>query len=376
MSRIDNILTRARDSLADHAKQRWTDDRLLRLVDEAQKDIARHSRLLKGTFDVALSTDIHTYELPEDMHLIVRATYDNCDIPLVSYDTMDEQAKKDVLSREGYGVERRGFSSPTCWELDTAGYVDRLIYDNRNMGEIRVYPMPDSTLVDNDYTFQQAGYLDHFSDEVKNPFGVLTTLGPADALLDDFGVTVSAEGVTYIVTDTNSCNGVHAIDEVEVTSPYGVMVELTDSIASIAFHGDEQLGLAVSIDGYNTDSAHGVITDLYDPDVSREEFKSVFGVLTSVNETNKAVKIWYIRTPKTLESAKDSLELPTMYDTALRLYVVGNAFLDDNDAANRQKGSDTLSMYDRELTLAQTTSSNDGASNATVLTTSYRGPFE
>ena len=377
MSRIESILTRARDSLADHAKQRWTDARLLRLVDEAHKDIARHSKLLKGTYDIALSTDIHTYELPDDVHLITRAAYDNCEIALVSYDTMDEQAKKDSLSCERHTtIERRSFSPTPCWELDSAGYVDRLVYDNRNMGEIRVYPIPDCSLVENDYTFQQAGYLDHIVDETNSPFGILTTLGSADALLDDFGVTVSAEGVSYIVTDLASCNGIEAIDEVTLTSPYGVLSELTDSVLSVAFHGDEQLGVAVSIDGYNTDSVHGVITSLYDPAIASEEFKSAFGPVTGVNETDATVKIWYVRTPATLEFSTDSLELPPMYDTAIRLYVVGNAFLDDNDAANRQKGTDTLGMYDRELNLAQTVSSADGARNATTLTTSYRGPFE
>ena len=205
---------------------------------------------------------------------------------------------------------------------------------------------------------------------------MLTTLGSADALLDDFGVTVSAEGVTYIVTDTASCNGVEAIDEVGFTSPYGLVAELTDTIASIAFHGDEQLGVAVSIDDYSIDSVYGVITSLYDPNIASEEFKDIFGLVTSVNETEEVVRVWYIRVPETIASTSDSLELPPMYDTAIRLYVVGNAFLDDNDAANRQKGTDTLSMYDRELTLAQTISSQDGARNSTTLTTSYRGPFE
>ena len=383
MSRIDDILVRARDSLADHAKQRWTDDRLLRLVDEAQKDIARHSKLLKGTFDISLSIDVHTYELPEDMFLITRASFDDCEITLVSYDSMDEQAKKDVLNRERYDVtERRlgrGFtdlSTSACWELDSAGYVDRLIYDNRNMGEIRVYPTPDESIAFNDYTFQQAGYLDPTLYATDSPFGVLTDVATPDTLIDALGVTVDADSITYLITDPDSCNGAELVDDIGFSSPYGLVAEITDNIASVAFHGDEQLGVAVSIDGYNADSIYGVVTDMYDPDINDEEFKTVFGVLTGVNESIGLVRIWYIKLPKTLTDVKDDLELPTMYDTAIRLYVVGNAFLDDNDAAYRQKGTDTLTMYDRELNLAQTTSSQDGARNPAALTTSYRGPFE
>ena len=211
MSRVDDILVRVRDSLADHAKQRWTDDRLLRLVDEAQKDIARHSKLLKDTFDISVSIDVHTYELPEDMFLITRAAFEDCEIPLVSYDSMDEQAKKDVLNHERYDVtERRlgrgftDFNLSSCWELDSAGYVDRLIYDNRNMGEIRVYPTPDESIADNEYTFQQAGYLDPTLYATDSPFGVLTDVVSPDTLLDDLGVTVDADSITFLITNPDS----------------------------------------------------------------------------------------------------------------------------------------------------------------------------
>ena len=43
MSRIDDILLRARDTLADPDSRRYTNDRLLRLLSDAQKDIGTSS---------------------------------------------------------------------------------------------------------------------------------------------------------------------------------------------------------------------------------------------------------------------------------------------------------------------------------------------
>ena len=41
MARIEEILVRVRDTLSDPNKERWSDERLLRLMDEAQKDVAK-----------------------------------------------------------------------------------------------------------------------------------------------------------------------------------------------------------------------------------------------------------------------------------------------------------------------------------------------
>ena len=61
MTRIANILTRVRDSLSDPSKDRWTDERLLRLIDEAQKDLAKKSLLLRTK--IGVRSEEHTSEL-------------------------------------------------------------------------------------------------------------------------------------------------------------------------------------------------------------------------------------------------------------------------------------------------------------------------
>lgn len=385
MSRIDDILVRVRDSLADAGKQRWSDERLIRLIDEAQKDIARHSKLLKGQAEFSLSVGEAFYALPDDLWLLQRATFNDCEIPLTSYDQLDEQGRKEVVNDRDYNAfeRHRGYNvnygdnyGRVCWELTTASRIEYLVYDNRDLSEIRVYPIPDENIAESTYTFQNAGFLDPVIYEANSPYGVLTDVPDADQLIEELGVTVDADSILFLITDPEGCNGVTLVDDVTFDSPFGLIGEIEDLVKDVGFHGDEQLGVVVGIDDYTLDSVFGVTTDLFDPEIDDEEFKSVFGVVTGVNESVAVIRIWYIRLPKVISLATDTLEIHSMFDTAIRYFVVGNAYLDDNDAAYRQKGTETLQMYERELDLAKTTSSRDGVSSPTNYRTSYRGPFE
>lgn len=310
-TRIVNILTRVRDTLADPNKERWSDERLLRLLDEAQQDVAKQSQLLKGTYDLSLVIGQAEYSLPEDLWLITRATFDDYEIPLRSYDNMDEQAKKDTLSRSGrLGVERtRGYSvnldsayRRANWEVSEGSNIEALIFDNRNMQNIRVYPIPDSSIAESAYTFENAG-----------------------------------------------------------TPEYA---------------GDELLGVSTSITDYSLSSIYGVITSLYEPSIENEIFDSVYGVVTGITESEVVVKIWYIKTPEALTTLADNLELPRMFDVALKHYVVGHALRDDLETQYREMGAESLNLYERELGIAKATNRTDGTRNATNHSSTYRGGFE
>lgn len=371
-TRIETILLRARDTLADIDKQRWSEPRLIRLIDEAQKDIARHSKILSGVVEFPLVPGTYMYTLPEDLFIIKRAAFADTEIPFVTYDSMDEQARK--VSNSRTGEHNRGYSANTStrttWQLDTANYIDSIIYDNRNMGEIRVYPIPDDGITENTYTFDNSGYLDPTIYATDSPYGIMSSVPTTDELVDILGIVTSAVAIDYHE------NGDVFESEVGFDSPYGLTAEIIDSVSSIGFHGDGLLGITVELDEYTFTSPEGVPTDLYDPEVEVEELSSVFGIITSASESDPAITLWYTRLPAEVTDVLDTLEIPSMYDTAIRLFVVGNAFLDDNDAGYRQKGQDTLNLYDRELSLAMTTHSVEGVRNPAALTTSYRGAFD
>ena len=308
-TRIESILTRARDTLADPNEERWTDARLIRLLDEAHKDLAKQTKILKGQHTILVEVGVYTYVLPENLWLITRATYADADINLVSYDSMDERVRKDRLSEQPNDSRERGYgyssaidySVKRAWQLDEGSEITALVYDNRNLHDIRVYPIPDAGIADNNYQFTNAG--------------------------------------------------------------------------DVSFYGDELLGVVTDITDYTFNSPFGLLAELYDPQIASES-SDTYGVTTAIDEANKAINIWYIRIPDELTAVTDDLETPTMFDVALKHYIVGHAFRDDLDVQYREMGAESIRLYNRELEIALETNRTDGTRNATAFTSTYRGAFE
>ena len=307
-TRIEKILLKARDVLADPLKERWSDERLIRLVDEGQKDIARHSKILHGQVSIPLAQDQATYSLPDDVWLMTRASFDDCPIPFLSYSNLDRQdfiaSLQNYTDNYSYGSQLNTFDfqniNYACWELTTASRVTAMVYDQRNMSEFRVFPIPDEGINTVTYTFENAG--------------------------------------------------------------------------PILFAGDELLGIVTAITDYTFDSIYGVVTGLFDPDVT-ENFLSLEGVVTSITEVFSNIHIWYIKDATEITSIDDTLELAPIFDTAIRYFVIAHAFLDDIDTSFRERGDNFVDMYSRELGLIQDTSNKNGV-RATQYKTNFRSAFE
>lgn len=309
-TRIEDILLRARDILADPDAERWTDDRLIRLIDEGQRDIAHQTRLLRGEVEIPLIIGQANYTLPDDVFLILRAGYDDCQVPFTTYDQMDELARTEVASDYRHysdSERRRGYSSSSfdrrvCWENAEGNEPQYIIYDKNNLQEIRVYPIPDEGIVDDLYTF--------------------TTDNPD-------------------------------------------------------FAGAELLGVVVDAEDYTFDQYNGVVVDLFDPQISIEvEDGSVpYGIVTDAFEYSANLKIWYVRTTKTISSINDELEIPTMFDVAIKHYVVWQAFRDDFDTRFMEKAEGARMMYLRDLEIVDDVASKN-AVRMPQRRTSYRGAFE
>lgn len=311
-TRIENIISKARDRLADPTGERWSDARLLRLVNDAHEDIVIHSEMLKATVDIPLVVNQFIYELPSDCYRLLRASYEATPLPLLSYNAMDEQGRKQIVNDTAMDYWERDKdrsvddfdSRQVTWQDDTGSTVEAVIFDNRNPQQIRFYPIPDEGIADSEYTFENAGPIEFAGDEL---YGVVTAIeGPPD---------------------------------------------------------------------YTFDSVYGCVTALYDPSVNVELIESVYGVVTSISETKGMVRIWYTKKPAELTTVDSELEVPCMYDKALRYYVIASAFEDDYDTGNAEKSRTAWAQYEREMSLARKFNETDGVRNA-VYRTQYRSAFE
>lgn len=121
MGRLENIILKVRDTLADPNGERWPDTRLLRLVDEAQKEICRHAKLLRTKITFPIYLNEANYTLPDDLLLLDRVLYNNQVIPLKSHLQLDNEV-------DG-------------WEGEF-GKVEAVVFDKQNRGIIKLYKIP------------------------------------------------------------------------------------------------------------------------------------------------------------------------------------------------------------------------------------------
>ena len=89
MSRVSDILTKARDTLADVDKDRFTDARLIRLLNEAQELIAVNTKVLRNKLVGTVTAASSIFILPEDCINVLRVEWNGVKLTMKSYDEMD-----------------------------------------------------------------------------------------------------------------------------------------------------------------------------------------------------------------------------------------------------------------------------------------------
>jgi len=262
MSRISGILSRARETLADPDKDRFTDERLLRLLSEAQTVVALSTGMLITSYNTTVTAISPTIPLPENCISVLRVEWDKVKLPLLSYDAMDAQ----------FGSE---------WQQFTSDIPTHVVYDLRVPSTLRLWPSI------------------AFASEVA-AYGLVTTAGQSLAL--DYGAAASI--------------------------PTSVLAD-----------GDANFGIISSI-------AIGVM------------------VMT----------VYYSRNPLSLATLTAELELPALFDTVLKQYVVGMALRDNMDTQSRAIGADELATAAAGVANALKLLSLDYTANAHYDTT-YVGGF-
>lgn len=334
MTRIQEILKSVRYSLADPNKERYPDDRLLSAISEGQRDIARQTRLLKAEIDIVLDPVKPIYKLPSDLWLITRASFDNIKIPLLSYDRMDA-------------------GNPT-WYTKFGPQTEALVYDKRNMHEIRVYPRPDCTYVEAEYSF----------------------VSDSPLIVDETGLTVEQKAlISSLIVDLGLFNTQDPLPLAAIYSAVGGILAVVPGNANYVF------GVSTSFDGVVPTSNFGEITtvDLVVENCrtwpGQVQFEPNFGLITNVKETTGLLHINYIKDPAPVVNLEDELIVTPIFDTALKYYTIGQAYSDDLDSQYQARAADAMAMYQRELqTVGYPTDETDGT-RAAQYTPNYITPF-
>lgn len=194
-TRVADILERVRDSLSDEDKLRWSDNRLLRLIDEAQKKIAKKARLLRTNTPIKIIGDQNEYELPSDAYLLSRiVNADGRELPMYSHDQMDERGQITYSSySSNQNFANQDLIVGSDWETVTGNEIEAIIYDKQEPRKFKVYPIPLQT--DGGETF------------ISDVFGVTASIED-DVMSPATGIVVDVSGSATGTVTFNSVFGV------------------------------------------------------------------------------------------------------------------------------------------------------------------------
>jgi len=173
MTRIENILLRVRDRLNDPGKDRWSDAVLLRLLTDALRDIAVHTKFFYDSTNVDLIYGQAEYSLPDNFYELKAVIYGGQEIPIVSTDYMNYT----------FGLR---------WREDTTQQAfTHVVKEHLDAPNLQVYPRPfienvTEAVSEDDFGITVA--VDDYT--MHGDFGVIGTVADSMWLdvADDFGV--------------------------------------------------------------------------------------------------------------------------------------------------------------------------------------------
>jgi len=324
---VKTIVDAARYRLGDRDKTGWPDDRLVQLVNDAQKDICKTTSIHRRITYIPLANDQVLYPLPKDCYDVERLEYMGVQLPI--YSREDLENIKNPPHRFA-------------------------IKSNLNRSLIEIYPEHTDLELFEGFivgTVSASSII-----EVVPPVGVAATSNdPAIVIEQSMGV------VTHL-TESIDCHG-----NTDFGSIVGSSLDLKMVVHSVSDNQD--LGVLCDV-GFKAGDEHYGFFDHMNNIYSQ----GVYGLTTDVLFPEYYITVFYVALPPIVEFYNGALVLDDVWEKALIHYVVGMARQDDNDEGNYKLGEAEINKYDKEVAKAKKISAKSFTSQISgVRETTYRG---
>lgn len=171
MSKVKDVLITIRDSLSDFG-DRWTDERLIRLIDEAHKIIIIRLKLRRASAFALLTTlkSNTIIILPSDVAVTTRVSFEGGKVPFTTFEELDKRFGR--------------------WENDIGKIPIFIIHDRHNRRELMIYPQLTNLIEDVYILNTTLGIVTDISTFTNNTeFGIVTDIEAID-LNEDFFNTI------------------------------------------------------------------------------------------------------------------------------------------------------------------------------------------
>lgn len=404
MNRIEEILTRARYTLADQKAERWSDEQLLSYLDEAQKDLCRRAKLLRSEVVFDVLEGVNEFTMPEDFLLLDLVLFNDKCLALMGHAELEAR--------------------DSLWNT-RVGMPNAVIYDKQMRGKIKLYPIPEKS--GRWMTQVVPSRVEDVSARIKQNFGCVTGVKLPSQIFQDYGVATSVKALWQFQEEADMPSVIEV--DYKFQSDFGVVTK-----ASLVLKSEVEFptwGIITSFQGIATESLFGLVTDVKGVDYAAirftdtygegtdllmtenygyyTHFQSVgvvsdvcgakvedFGVINSVSAIADAnvvfrgdfglnsglylstdvLSVYYLRKPKTIDSLDSELEVDSSFDAALKFYVTGSALTSSINSGDRAFGANEFARYAELAAIAEKDDSKDFTRSSKVWYSEYNGGFK
>lgn len=338
---VADLVKDIRYTLADSEGNRWNDERLLMLINEAQKTIAKQTRSLRKTFQFNLEVGKTQVVLPADFDTLDSAMYDDRVLKMIDTYSLD-------------------VSKPN-WEGEI-GTPEYVVFDMQDAGKISLYPKPkgkDSLLISFDkalnvgysYNVEKAigKILTEDSYIYLDDYGLLNIgdYGYVDIGISGYGIPIQDLPIHFGIIDWSNIL-INPFGITDITSEYGLL-DIYDVMVYANFNMQPRTsdisGAVTNIYDIDT-NFYGIITNVLVNGVSEN---SDFGFVSMIKEIDTKFKIRYLRKPLDLISLDSMLEINDNLYKAVKYYVVSVCLREDMDTQNRTVANEYMQLYNNEI---------------------------
>jgi len=353
---ISDLVVQARRILGDIQKQRWSDERMLDIINDGLRDINKFAGVYRNEHFFELMNYQTRYPLPTDL-LTVTSTWHNKQIV--------HMQSREALSNTMF-----------------------IIKDQLNVGVMEVANPPDYVFRDRRFV---AGPKD-LADTGESLSLSLWTDGTWTGLGLWTTTTLWGEesGQVYEVPITP----LEGVATTPVDDVFGVTEDLTIGLDIYTDNPATSFGLLTAILPRSQESIplktggnpFGVVTSVNIATIKassqagavgfvNKPFRIVgrYGTVTSVLKPEEYIRVLYKALPPRMHTLDTAFPLSPSWESPMVNWIVGGALQDDNDANNNQRAVSFLARYQRELDKEIAEASIDYSRSSKKYKTTYRG---
>ena len=312
---VGNVVDKARRRLGDTSKTGWSDDSLIDLVNQAQKDIALSGHVYKRVEYIPLIKNSTIYSLPRGLFQINRIEYRDRPLKLLTREDQSERYMPAGLYavKSDLDITIVELSRPVTDLGAETNYIHKRItgIESESFVGALVSP-PEGVVVDSNIDVDTGRRYINLSAMEGTVIGVT------------YDYEFSHDETNYgDISDLNS-----DADYIDIIDELGIAIKLHLSPPRV---GDA--GLLTSVGGYSVQGLYGICTDC----------------LPQPNY----LKLFYSAIPNEVYTLHNALSISELWEQAMVHYVVGKARQYDNDESNYALGKQELSLYDKEIKKAK-----------------------